>query len=329
MLNKDTRITVLGGGQAGLSLIRALRSQGSKAAVTLIDKDRYFVDKSDIFSLLLNSRRSGIIDRQDFCREHKVSFVMHSAERVNYKRKTVFFKEEDPVTSDILVLSSGLYSRDLDIRGDHREGFFYFSDIDLFKLRDRLSLAEDIVIYASTLSGLRMAYSLSGLSKDIKLFTGDCSFLGSEKEALWERLVSGGIDIYENVSLLEIVGERSVKAVKTSLPRVFSAHLVLADSGLTSFSRLLPEGQNPCCGQTSFPGVYMIGAVSDREAEHKKYFSGYSRTAQDQAVILAGVLEQEPETEACWPGFVQEEFSAFVSKVFMPREEISSDQCRA
>lgn len=289
-LDESVHLSVCGGGRSGVAFIKELRKYNGQVQITLIDKQKYFFDKKDLCSLLVKKDTHEVINLEDFSCEHNVTFVHDEIERINFNKKIVYFKKRDSLHTDILIFSCGLTSRKLSIKGDSREGFFYFSDIDVFLVRDYLSYVQDVVIFASTSLGLLLAFSLSFLGKEIKLLTGECVFLGGQKERILSLLRQRGIDIYENHTIAEVVGERMVKAVKTSVPKVFSSHLVCVDSGFLPASKMLdfiPESEN---FRTPYSGIYIMGDVRTPSIEDECLFLYNSSNTQAEGEHLARYL---------------------------------------
>ncbi len=312
--NKKAHICVIGGGRAGLALISELRRQGSDARLTLIDKKQYFCDHEDLWPLLFKKDIKKVVDLNRFAEARQVSFVRAEVDRINFNKKIVYCKDKSSYSADKIVVCCGLVSRDLDLKGDHREGFFYFSDIDFFALRDHLSWVEDIVVYAGTFIGLRAAFYLSYFKKELKLLVPASDFLGSRTARVLSLLREKKIDVYENAAITEIVGEKAVKAVKTSLPKVFSAQLVCVDSGYCPSSRILDL---ECCAgthKTSYEGVFVIGDQRLPDSPSENFYLGHSVQAEQEGEGLARIFAGQQETLPPRRDLLPEEIDKFIEQ---------------
>ena len=118
------RIVVIGGGLAGRTCIRALREVDKDVSITLVDKSAYSVDRQSLIAELDCTRG---VELTQFAKDLEVEFLQETIDRINPVRKRIYFKEGQPCEYDVLVLATGLTSKKLEIKGDHREGFFYLS----------------------------------------------------------------------------------------------------------------------------------------------------------------------------------------------------------
>ena len=318
-LGEKVHICVVGAGGAGISFVRELRKFNKKVRITIIDYRKYFFDKSDWHQLTLNKDRKKIVNLETFAKKFKVTFVQERVERVNFSRKTVFFKERVSLNAQILVFSCGLTSKTLPVKGDFRKGFFYASDIDLFSVREYLPIAQEIVIFASTFLGFKLAFYFSFIGKEIKFLTDSCDFLRENKERILLVLRERGVDIYEGASVVEVIGEQMVKAVKTSVPKVFSAQLVFADTGFLScpgFFDFIPKKEG---FDTPYPDVFVIGDAHTPFVENERVFLHNSSNARLEGEGLARFLAGHGPEPAKREIASSEEIKKFLDEQF--REE--------
>ncbi len=279
-------ICILGAGCAGLSLTRTLRNSGADFKVTLIDKNKYFFDKKYLFQLFVRKSKEKTVNLENFSKDFKSKFINKEAERINSSKKRIYFKDKTFLDFSRLVVSTGLVSRKLDINGDFREGCFYLADMDLFQAFDYLKISKNIVVSASTILGLKLAFYLSYLNKEVKLLTGDLTFLGEDKENVFSVLTSRGIDIYEGTVISEIIGDSMVKAVKTSIPKIFAAGIVFIDSGFSPNTKLLASLRQQKDSSAISPDVYLLGDVKNEDIEKESFFIFNSINANAGGIAL-------------------------------------------
>ena len=268
-------LVVVGGGLAGRMLIQQLRCEDASCNIRLIDRARYSFDKDNYCSDLIGSSRIKGVSLSDFASQYNVDFLLRNVERVQLNKNLLYCKGEEPIGYKTVAFACGLKSKPLSIKGEFRDGVCYLDEQDLFSLKDILKISHDIVILAHTLLGLRLAFACSFLQKEIKLFTGSLDFLSSypqEKEYIMNILSDRKVDMYENVLIEEIIGEACVKAVKTSIPKVFSSQAVLIDSGFTSIHKLLELSPKENTFSTDFPDVYILGDMADTAVESESFF---------------------------------------------------------
>lgn len=279
-------ISILGAGVSGLALVESIRAKNTSCKITLIDKDTIFLPrKNTIYS---PGNLSGKIDISEWSEERGVEFISGRIDKVNPKRQKIFFKGGGSRDFDDLIVASGLQSKKLPIKGDHREGFFYLSDIDPVKLRDYLKISQEACVYVSTWLGLRLAVALSALKKEVKIISSNLDFLGEKKERIISILNQKNIGVYQDAFIEEAVGESVVKAVKLSPLMIFSCQLVFVDSGFVPNLKFFDEDfiiEDRFF--TNFEGVYLLGDVNRGDIEKEVFFNSNYDTAREQAGVFS------------------------------------------
>ena len=282
-------LTVLGAGNAAQELIKKIKEKNKDCNVTLIDKENYYFSRDDSISSPGDIKKK--IDIVEWAASMGVEFINDKIERINSQRRKIYLKQNQARDFQDLVVATGLVSKKMTIKGEHREGFFYLSDIDSLKVRDLLRVTSEVCIYVSTWLGLRLALSMVSLGKEVKIVSYSLDFLGTEKERVIQLLKEKNIDIYLNSFIQEAVGEGMVKAVKISPLKVFSSQMVFVDSGFNSNLNFFEEPLQP--KDTIFTdreGIYFLGDVNFPNVEQQVFFSSNHQRAKRQADILAEVL---------------------------------------
>ncbi|MCK4810434.1 MAG: FAD-dependent oxidoreductase [Candidatus Omnitrophica bacterium] len=309
-------ICILGAGCAGLSLTKTLRNSGADPKVILIDKNKYFFDRKYLSRLFIRKNKEEVINLEGFSKKFNLEFINKEAERINLSKKMVYFKDKTSLEFDRLVISTGLISKKLSIPGDFREKCFYLADIDLFRAFDYLKVSKHIVILAFTILGLKLAFYLSFLDKEVKLLTGDLSFLGENKQSIFSVLTDRGIDIYEDTMITEIIGDSMVKAVKTSIPKIFAAGVIFIDSGFSPDTKLLvsPLGQDNLSGL--YPDVYSLGDLKTKNIEKELFFIFNNLNAEMEGVALGECFLGEKDFNFIPKIYTEEDVKSFLKEEF-------------
>jgi len=279
-------ITILGAGVSGLTLIEEIRAKNTPCNIALIDKNSYSYPKRGLISS--PSDISKKIDLDEWTKERGVEFIPAFVERINPRRRKIYFKEGEPRNFDNLIVASGLSSKKLPVKGEHREGFFYLSDIDIFKLRSLLRISKEACVYVSTWVGLRLAIGLTGLGKEVRIVSANLDFLGEDKEKVVNALGAKNITLYLDAFIEEAVGEGVVKAAKLSPLMVFSSQLVFIDSGFVPSLKffeddLIIEGNF----FTNFEKVYLLGDVNRKDIGQEVFFSSNYEDVKGEAHVFA------------------------------------------
>lgn len=264
-------LVILGAGETGIALIDKIREKDSQCKITLIDKNAYYFNKRELITKL--SFKS-CLDLKNWARERNIDFICDRLERINFNRRKMYFKESEAKDFEVLVIAAGLKSKKMPIKGEHREGFFYFSEIDPFKLRDLLKISSESTVYAATVLGLKLALALRVLGKEVTVVADNWDFLEEDKERVVSFFKEKNILVYLNSSIEEVIGEGVVKAVKISPLKVFSSQLVFVDSGFSANCDFFEEEVSvPNHFFTNYEEVYWLGGVIGLDVENERFFS--------------------------------------------------------
>lgn len=287
---RDEGIFILGAGAAGRSFLEKIREADERVKLTLIDQREKVFDNNLFFNMFSDRAKTGFINLPDFCRKNKADFINNRVERVSPARNCVYFKDKTILKFSRLVVCSGAGSKKLPVKGVQRQGCFYFDDLkDFNAVKNQLKISGNVVISADTILGVRLAFSMADLSKDVKLFLRAPDFLGEQKEKILSLLKRKGVDFYENAEIEEIIGEVTVKAVRTSIPRVFAADSVFLDSGFYPNKKFFPDlfTEKPVRGDS---GIYFAGDVDSKTLEQERFFISNGIEARMEGAALAEKL---------------------------------------
>jgi len=301
-------ITILGAGVSGIELARKIREKGSNCEITLIDSKDYYLPKKELIASPGNiSKREDIAS---LAKELKAAFVNGLAERINPQRKKIYFKEGEPVSFENLVIATGLSSKKIELKGTHREGFFYLSNIDPFKLKDLLRISDEAAVYVTTWLGIKLSMALSSLGKEVRIVSSSLDFLGQDKQKVIDEAQAKNISFYLESSIEEAVGESMVKAVKISPLKVFSSQLVFIDSGFKpSLDFFEEEVKIHDIFFTNFEGIYVLADAGKQDIESETLFASNFEVAKRQAEVFADfvITGNLPVLAAKQPEVEQEE----------------------
>lgn len=279
-------ITILGAGDSGLALIESVRAKNIPCKITLIDKNNYFFSKKRLVNNPADMSKRLELDK--WADEKEVEFISAYVTKVNPRRRKIYFKDGEAKDFNNLVVAAGLKSKELTIKGEHRDGFFYFSEIEPFKLKNFLKISKEVCIYVSTWLGIRVAIALADLGKDVKVVSSNLDFLGEAKEQIVNTLREKSIVLYLNASIEEAVGEGMIKAVKLSPLMIFSSQLVFVDSGFVPNLKFFDEEirvENVFC--TNFERVYFLGDLIRSNIEIETFANFDYEGTKEQTKMFA------------------------------------------
>ena len=285
------KLCILGAGVGGLSLAEQMMKEGDWE-ITLIDEREYTFSRKEIFPLLVGEKRE-VTYLKDLAKQKGIEFINAKVEKINFNKRKISFKQAKSINFSNLVICCGLKSKDLSIKGSWRKGFLSFSHLDPLLVRKFLKISYDIIVYVSTFLGVKLAFYLSLLKKNIKVVADNLSFLGRYKEKVEEFLQKQGIDVYLGTRIEEVIGNSTVKATKVSLPKVFSSQLVFMDSGFIPCHDFLGENLAKEGFLTNYEGVYLLGDVINKDVGNQHFFFFNEEEVVAQSKVLARFINNQ------------------------------------
>lgn len=291
-------LTIIGAGEAGINLIKFLREKNKEVKITLIDKNDYYFDKAEFISKLSFERKILI---SDFAKKMDVEFIKDKVVKINPQTKKIYFKENQTLNFDTLIIATGFTSKRLNIEGEHRDGFFYLSDIEPIKVHQLLKISCEATVYVSTILGLKLAGALKKIKKDVNVVFSNLDFLGDHKEKVLDFFSKQNINFYLNAVVEEAIGESTIKAIKISPFKIFSSQLLFVDSGFLAAKDFFEEEINikddlSC----NYNDIYFIGDITQTKDDY--FYLDNKSQARKQAKLLADFILGGPA-----PYFVREE----------------------
>ncbi len=297
-------ILVIGAGPAAITFLNKIIERSVQAKITLVNKNPYSFNKTELLSTLSCKKE---LELDSWAKSHGIEFICDSVDRINIRRRKVYFKKEAARAFDTLVIASGAKSRKIEVKGEHREGFFYLSDMDPIELRALLRISPEATVGVSTILGIKLALALASLEKEVRIVAKDLEFLGSSKERCLNFLGEKNISVHLEASIEEAIGEGAVRAAKIQPLKVFSSQLVFIDSGFDSNKGFFEEELTiRDTFFTNTDGVYLLGDVTRPDLENERFFPFNYQEAVAQGQLLADfilerkqpVFERKPVGEA-------------------------------
>ncbi|MBP7088748.1 MAG: NAD(P)/FAD-dependent oxidoreductase [Candidatus Omnitrophica bacterium] len=288
-------ITILGAGVSGLALADKIREADKEAKITLIDKNKYNFCPRDFIA---NPAANKKTELGSWSENKQIHFINDSVEKINVKRKKIYFKTGEPVDFSKLVIASGLNSKKLSIKGEYRDGFFYFSQLNRSEFRDILQISQEVCLYILTWLGLKLALAIRALGKEVRIISPSLDFLGDDKDKIMDFLKEKGIIFNLGVSIEEAVGEGSVKAIKLSPLKVFSSQLLIVDSGFVpNLDFFEEEVKISDTFFTDYPEIYFLGEVNNCKIDEEKFFFFNHDDALRQSLVFSDFLLNNKKLE--------------------------------
>ncbi len=312
-MNKENeeRITVIGSGLAGITFLKKVKELSSEAKVTLIDRNDFYFPKNNISINPVDLKK--VIKINKWADDLGIDFISATVDKVNVKKKKIFLKNQKELEFDNLVIATGALSKKIDIKGTKKEGFFYLTDINPYQLKTFLKIYNESSVLVNTCEGIKFSLALKNLQEEVRVIAPSLEFLGPEKDKIINILEKKGIIIYQKYSLEEVIGEKTVKAIKiikkeddslaerASGPmKVFSSQLVFVDSGLRPNLDFLNDGVVQLKEGDYFKRygqIYIIGDAGNLKLENQNCYFGNQLMIEEESNNLASYLLKDETLE--------------------------------
>ncbi|MCF7870295.1 MAG: NAD(P)/FAD-dependent oxidoreductase [Candidatus Omnitrophica bacterium] len=301
MNNEIDKLTVIGSGIAGSFFLETIVRSGQKIDITLIDKNDFYFPKNRISKDLTDLKR--VKKNDQLAKKLGIKFICAKVEKINQKRKKIYLDNSQKLGFENLVIASGISNRKIEIKGTNKEGFFYLAEVNPFLLKVLLKIHNETVLFVNSLEGIKFSLFLRSLQKEVRIVAANLEFLGQDQQEIKNLLEKKGIVLYLGYNLKEVIGEKSVKAVKIikdaidnsldeeNLPiKVFSSQLVFIDSILYPNLNFLEDLKTNLEKKDFFLNygeVYIIGDAGKPDIKNQKCYTRNSLRAKNEGAALA------------------------------------------
>jgi thioredoxin reductase len=304
MDNRIDKLTVIGSGIAGCFFLEAIARSNRKINITLIDKNDFYFPKSRISKDLTDLKQ--VKKNDQLAKKLGIKFICAKVEKINQKQKKIYLDNSQKLEFKNLIVASGASNKKIEIKGTKKEGFFYLAEINPFLLKVILRIHDEAVLFVDSLEGIKFSLFLKSLQKEVRVVATSFEFLGKDQQAIEDLLKKKGIVLYLGYDLKEVIGEKSVKAVKIvknviddsldeeNIPiKVFSSQLVFIDSNLHPNLSFLGDLEANLEKKNFFlnhDAIYVIGDAGKLDIKNQKCYAKNSLRAKKEGVALANYL---------------------------------------
>lgn len=321
---------IVGTGQAGFQTAASLRAEGYAEPITLIGEEPHIPYQrpplSKGFPLGAQDLESIELRPGTFYDDHRIELIagkrVISIDRAA-SQVTVALGARVPYEE--LVLAVGARNRNLPIPGADLDGVLYLRSLDeAIVLKERLKLAQEIVVIGGGFIGLELAAVASTIGKSVTVLEALPRLMSRVVAPIisdfYRELHTGkGVKVLCGAAVSEIAGASGkVRSVVLSDGSKYPADLVLVGIGVVPNVELARDaGLTISNGiavneflQTADENIYAIGDC----AEHPCIFAGARirlesvQNAADQAQCVAGAIAGRPHPYRALPWFWTDQF---------------------
>jgi len=271
-----TRIVIIGNSAAGFSCCEALIKYSGDYEITVISEEAALPYKRNLLIDYLsgNIQESELfLCAADFYEKNKIKFITdNKAIRVDARKQLVVLKDNNKISYDYLVISTGAKASIPDVPGNSKDGVYAFYALeDIQKARQQLMLGDTVCVVGDPDLCLRLSQAIASKEKQAKIISSPRpeSFITTEK-AEW----------MENLEVSEIIGEGAeLKALKLNNGKVIGTSLVifagnylpntdfLKESGIKTDEGYICVDETMC---TNIENIFACGSASKIENQPLK-----------------------------------------------------------
>jgi NADH oxidase (H2O2-forming) len=279
MLN-SADVVIIGGSAAGATAAISCRRRYPDKKVIVIRKEEQVLVPCGIpyiFGTLGSPMKNLIPDK--LLNDNDINIVVDTAQQITKERKVVHTEGGQDIEYDKLIIATGALPLALPIPGSEKENVFVIEkDIAyLQNMLDEVNKAKDIVIVGGGFIGAEFADEcrknrdnnvtiVERLPHCLQLAFDDEFCIEAEK-----MLTDRGVNIITNQTLVEILGDKRVSAVRLSDGRELKADVVIGSIGVRPDVELAKNS-----------GLFINPATNSIEVDR------YQRVVNEQDIFACG-----------------------------------------
>lgn len=282
------KYVIIGNSAAGIAAAETIRGQDAQGRISIIsDEDTLPYERHRVLDVLEGrAKEKDLVFRdEDFYKKNSIDLLSgREVVALHLTRKRVAFKDKETLDFDELIIASGSAVKLSQIKGIQKEGVVALDGLNDVKfLRENLPLAHTVVVVGSDETARRLARIVAAKKIEVKFF-GDFP------------CASEGIDVMHGHSIIEILGESEVRAVRLANNKVVGANLVvftqprkprldfLRDTEIKTREGILVDGAM----RTNIPFVFAAGDVSEPAEEQAKSCGWEAAVLEGRSIRFSG-----------------------------------------
>ena len=245
------RIVILGSSGAIPAMIEEIRRNDASCEITVVLFDQHYPYRRDDFPGFITKKISleeVFCQSKEFYNKHKVDVLCNmKISSINFRRKRITTDNKMVIDYDSLIITEAPDDRFPSIKGVKKEGVLGYKKLGgIESMVNRLMLIDAIVIQSDSFAGLAAAFAFAKRDKEVLLVSSSRGFLArcvcrDAASVIVDQLAGMGVRVIQDSTIVEILGDKDVKAVRVESGKVFSAQAVIfaeSDSDTRLFSGL-------------------------------------------------------------------------------------------
>ncbi|MDC6448234.1 FAD-dependent oxidoreductase [Alphaproteobacteria bacterium] len=306
-MNTVKKISILGGGQAGVYAASEIRKHDTHSTITIFSEEKHLPYERPPLSkdFLMNKKKEEelLFFPKFFFEDQNINYVNNKITKVDFDKKILISDNDIDHTYDKLLITTGSTNKKLKINDTIDDKILYLRSLDdAYKIKNQISKVNKIAIIGGGFIGLEIASSLSQQNKSISIIEISNQLMGRIIPSQIANLVKNeheknGSKLFINTKIKNI--EKYDQNFKILLEdnNLIEAEMIIGGIGsapsidLFNHTNLKIENgilTDQFC-QTSIKDVYAAGDVSNfYHPLYKKYIRLESyQHAQNHGIIAA------------------------------------------
>jgi NAD(P)H-nitrite reductase large subunit len=306
-----------------MAMIKVVILGNSLAGVLAAEKVREFLPESSILLLLVDGEFpiyphltaawvAGDVEKKAIIYKTALEYQKAGIEirkekisRIHCGRQYLTTEEKEKIRYDYLFITQPLQKKMTVLKGLNKTGVFdYVDGYDLQEAANLLAISQTVAIQAQGIGGLKMAAALAKKGKEVLYVTPLNHILPrivDDAGALRvQQILAGqGVRFFTANPIIEVLGEREMKAIRLSSGKVLACDMLLLED-VASDLRLFEEAELSCgkegiivnefC-QTSFENVFVFDRLIDGSIpQRQQRFDQQTEDLSRQALLVAQTI---------------------------------------
>ena len=227
------RIAILGNSIVAAKIIEDLRATDRESEIVLWSVENrlpYYQSRLAEYMAKALPLSEVLCRAESFYKDSNVRLILgKQLTRVNFRKGQIADEEKETIDFDVLVLAGMADRKFPDIKGTNKIGVFdagRLDDVDqVFK---SLPFMDTLAIHVETMAGLKMAEAIQKSNKEvIVVVPGGAFILAEETQGLLKTLHDGGVRIFHENGIAEILGDADARAIRLKSGKVIACEAVI------------------------------------------------------------------------------------------------------
>ncbi|WP_417884987.1 NAD(P)/FAD-dependent oxidoreductase [Zunongwangia sp.] len=276
-------IVILGNGISGITTARHVRKRSDKKITVISAESDYFFSRTALMYVFMGHMKWNHLKPYEdwFWEKNRINLKKGWVNQIDFKQKTLHFKNGETLDYDKLVLATGSIPNKFGWEGENLEGVQgLVSKQDLELLEKNTQNCKKAVVVGGGLIGNELAEMLRTRNIEVTMLVREKAFWHSvlpfeDAKMISEHIKSHGVDLRTETELDKIIPDENgkVKAIMTKSGEQIDCQLVglcagvrpnidfLKDSGLAIDKGILVNSYL----ETNIPDVYAIGDCAEQQ----------------------------------------------------------------